>query len=384
MIEKVGIEEFLKLAKRWPVFDVRSPGEYCHAHISGAYSLPLFSDEERKIVGTIYKQQSREDAIKIGLDFFGVKMKNIVIEAEKITQNHKSLTSIGPSNEGISSSNSEKQPGTILIHCWRGGMRSAGIAWLLDLYGFKVYTLVGGYKAYRHWVLQQFEQPYPFKMLGGYTGSGKTEVLKELAKNGHPVIDLEGIACHKGSAFGALGEAPQPTQEMFENELATKLHAVSEDLPHGHIWLEDESRRIGSVNIPNALWCTIRQASLYFLDIPFEERLDHITEEYGQFDKPQLVSCILRIQKRLGGKETKDAINFLKEGNYRESFRMLLCYYDKFYAKDIDNRSKPEAVHESENSQELLPPGGHFKMKKIICETVDETENSRRLINAEK
>ena len=381
MIEKLGIEAFLELAKQWPVADVRSPGEYCQAHISGAYSLPLFSDEERKIVGTIYKQQSREDAIKLGLDFFGVKMKNMVIEAEKIASNHKSLTNRGSSNIEIEG---EKNNNIILVHCWRGGMRSAGVAWLLDLYGFKVYTLAGGYKAYRNWVLRQFEQPCRFKILGGYTGSGKTEVLKELAKNKHSVIDLEGIAHHKGSAFGALGETPQPTQEMFENELAMKLHAVSEAVPaDGHIWLEDESRRIGAVNIPGALWESMRRASLYFLDIPFEERLDHIIEEYGQFDKPRLVSCILRIQKRLGGKDMKDTIDFLKEGDYQGAFRILLCYYDKFYAKDIDSRSKPAVVPQDEEGPASVPNGGPFEMKKINCETVDAVGNAKRLISAE-
>ncbi len=377
MVEKLGIEAFLKLAKKWPVADVRSPGEYGHAHIPGAYSLPLFSDEERKIVGTLYKQQGREDAIKAGLDFFGVKMKNMVEDAEKIISNHKSLTNLPSKNE-------EDHGHVILVHCWRGGMRSAGVAWLLDLYGLKVYTLDGGYKAYRNWVLRQFEQPYKFKILGGYTGSGKTETLKELAKKGSAMIDLEGIAHHKGSAFGALGETPQPTQEMFENELAAKLHKIYDASPEGDIWLEDESRRIGAVNIPGAIWEAMRRVPLYFLDVPFEARLDHITAEYGQFDKQHLVNCILRIQKRLGGKETKDSIDFLKEGNYQDAFRILLCYYDKFYAKDIEGRRKPPVIPESENSIPVISTTGKFKMVEIICATVDALENSRNLINAEK
>ncbi len=363
-MKKIGIDEFLQLAKSFPIIDVRSPGEYCHAHIPGGYNIPLFSDEERKIVGTIYKHQGREDAIKIGLDFFGVKMKNIVIEGEKISENHNSLTSGSKESGEISGK-------TLLVHCWRGGMRSAGVAWLLDLYGFNVYALNGGYKAYRNWVLQQFERSFSFKMLGGYTGSGKTGVLKELAKSGLPVIDLEGMAHHKGSAFGALGEYPQPTQEMFENELAAKLYEVSEGATHAEIWLEDESRRIGSVNIPGALWASMRVAPLYFLDVPFEERLDYIVVQYGKFEKQDLLNAITRIQKRLGGQGAKDAMRYLNEGDVRECFRILLCYYDKFYSKDIENREQAEEPGMSLTSV--------FAMKKIICTTVDAVGNSRPL-----
>jgi tRNA 2-selenouridine synthase len=158
--QRIDIEQFLSLALLHPVLDVRSPGEYNHAHIPGAHSFPLFTDEERKIVGTTYKQNSREEAIKIGLDFFGPTLKQRVIEAERITKGNKIL----------------------LVHCWRGGMRSAAISWLLDLYGFKIYTLVGGYKAYRNWVLEQFKKNYPFRLIGGYTGSGKTELLVALKK----------------------------------------------------------------------------------------------------------------------------------------------------------------------------------------------------------
>ena len=154
-IQKITIEQFLELAKQHPVLDVRSPGEYKHAHIPGAHSLPLFSDEERKNVGTAYKQQSRETAIKIGLDYFGGKMRGMVEEVEKLIVDRGSLT-------GKPSNNEQRTSNNVLVHCWRGGMRSAGVAWLLDLYGYKVYTLVGGYKAYRKWVLAQFEKDYPF------------------------------------------------------------------------------------------------------------------------------------------------------------------------------------------------------------------------------
>src|SRR5437870_5405275 len=186
-ITKVSIAEFLKLSKNHPVLDVRSPGEYSHAHIPEAYSLPLFTDEERKVVGTAYKQESREKAIKIGLSYFGNKMVSMVEEVEKL---------IADQNQA-NSTNSK----SVLVHCWRGGMRSAGVAWLLDLYGFTVYTLSGGYKAYRNWVLKQFTKEYNIRIVGGFTGSAKTYVLEALRKKGEAVIDIEAIANHKGSAF---------------------------------------------------------------------------------------------------------------------------------------------------------------------------------------
>jgi len=319
---KIKIEEFLALAQQYPILDVRSPGEYIHGHLPGAYSLPLFSDEERKVVGTAYKQEGREQAIKIGLDFFGVKMRRMVEEAEEI-------------NSGFQMTNSK----TVLVHCWRGGMRSAGVAWLLDLYGFKVYTLTGGYKSFRNWALAQFEQPHFFKVVGGYTGSGKTKLLKVLAGLGQPTIDLEGLARHKGSAFGALGELPQPTQEMFENELASALfQTAGQSRNIGPIWIEDESRRIGNVNIPGALWDSMQHAPLYFLDIPFEQRLQFIAESYGRYKQEELVNAIMRIQKRLGGQNAKKAISYLNEDQHIEAFRILLEYYDKYYKQNIRDR----------------------------------------------
>jgi tRNA 2-selenouridine synthase len=343
-IEKLNIEKFLELANQHPVIDVRSPGEYDHAHIPGAYNLPLFTDEERKIVGTTYKQESREQAIKIGLDFFGPKMRPMVEEVEKIISNRQQAIN----NRGNANGNVPLPiANCLLLYCWRGGMRSAGVAWLMDLYGFKVYTLAGGYKRFRNHVLDTFKLPFQFKILGGYTGSGKTEMLKALENQGEFVIDLEDIAKHKGSAFGKLGMIKQPTQEMFENLLAQKFNEIakkkSEARNNGSdmriaTWLEDESQRIGDINIPHLLWRRMRQSPVYFLEIPFEERLKHIVEEYSKYDKETLLNCIGRIKERLGGLETKNAIAFLNEDNYIESFRILLKYYDKWYLKSLHNR----------------------------------------------
>ena len=359
-IERIHIAPFLELSRQHIIIDVRSPAEYLHAHIPGAYNLPLFSNEERKIVGTVYKQNSREEAIKVGLDFFAPKMRKMVEEVERIIANRQLAIA-----------------NWLLVYCWRGGMRSAGVAWLMDLYGFKVYTLVGGYKKFRNHVLDTFSLPFQLRIVGGYTGSGKTDVLKELAKHGEAITDLENIAGHKGSAFGNIDMIPQPTQEMFENILAQDLNEKATanrqgtkekiDLPGsdsllqtpdsrlGPIWLEDESQRIGQVNIPGDLWKTMRQSPIYFLDIPFEQRLDFVLKEYGGLDRERMIEAIERIRQRLGGLEATNAINFLKENNTRESFRILLKYYDKWYLKALHNRDGFEALLTNVSCEESNP-----------------------------
>lgn len=341
-VQRLNITSFLELAQSHLVLDVRSPGEYLQAHIPGAKSLPLFTDEERKVVGTAYKQQSREIAIKVGLDYFGTKMRAMVEQVEAWLAEREKETG--------------KADKTVLVHCWRGGMRSAGVAWLLELYGFKVYSLAGGYKKFRHWAIDSFRIPYKFRILGGYTGSGKSYVLRTLSERGAAIVDLEGIASHKGSAFGNIGLPPQPSQEMFENVLAWELRKQSgllfSDLsdpekiesPQATIWLEDESQRIGLVNIPQPLWNHMRQCPVYFLDIPFEERLKHITVEYGPLDKQKMADAIQRIQKRLGPLETKTALQFLEEGDIADCFRILLKYYDKWYLKGLQNRENLNAL----------------------------------------
>ena len=326
--------------------DVRSPAEFEHAHIPHALNLPLFDNEQRALIGTTYKKQSREAAIKVGLPLFGAKMLPMIETVEawiKDRQKENDLT----------------KP-TIYVHCWRGGMRSAAVAWLLDLYGYKVIQLTGGYKAYRNWVLAQFTIPYSLKVLGGYTGSGKTEILHALQEKNYAVIDLEGLAHHKGSAYGAIGQLPQPSQEMFENLLAEKLLEVNKK--QKSIWIEDESQRIGTVLIPTPLFHLMRNSTCYFMTIPFEQRLNFIVEGYGSFDQKSLIEATMRIQKRLGGLETKTAIDFITAGALKEAFSILLKYYDKWYEKNAKNEVLP--------TLELIP---------VSSEIVDPVHNASLL-----
>ena len=326
--------------------DVRSPAEFEHAHIPHALNLPLFDNEQRALIGTTYKKQSREAAIKVGLPLFGNKMLPMIETVEawiKDRQKENDLT----------------KP-TIYVHCWRGGMRSAAVAWLLDLYGYKVIQLTGGYKAYRNWVLEQFTIPYRLKVLGGYTGSGKTEILHALQEKNYAVIDLEGLAHHKGSAYGAIGQLPQPSQEMFENIVAEKLLEVNKK--QKSIWIEDESQRIGTVLIPTPLFHLMRNSTCYFMTIPFEQRLNFIVEGYGSFDQKSLIEATMRIQKRLGGLETKTAIDFITAGALKEAFSILLKYYDKWYEKNTKNEVLPTI--------ELIP---------VSSEIVDPVHNASLL-----
>ena len=344
-VTKINIEEFIKLAQSQPVIDVRSPAEYQHAHIPGALSMPIFDNEERKVIGTAYKQESREKAIKIGLDAFGRDLVKIVEDVEKIFTERKSASR------------------EIGVHCWRGGMRSAAIAWLLDLYGFKVYLLAGGYKAYRKWALEQFEKPYDLLVVGGYSGSDKTGILHELEKNREKIIDLEKIAVHQGSAFGNLEKTPQPGQEHFENLLAMALHLLDTPARRGPVWVEAESQRIGDVNIPMPFFTSMQNCRVLFLNIPFEKRVEHIVKGYGKHDKERLINGIVRIKKRLGGLETKTAVNFLLEDDLYSCFAILLKYYDKVYLKSTLSRDNAEALISYIDSDTL---DCKLNMKKII------------------
>jgi tRNA 2-selenouridine synthase len=356
-VEKIPIDQFLKLSLQNPVLDVRSPAEFSHARIPGAFSVPIFTDDQRAVVGTAYVQENRMVAVNHGLNFFSERMKMIPEEVTNIISDWEKKKGFVPKS--------------ILIHCWRGGMRSEAVAWLLSLFGYKIYVLKGGYKSFRTWSLTQFEKKYSLKILGGYTGSGKTEVLKELRKKSKLIIDLENLANHKGSAFGGLGENPQPSHEMFENLLALELWKIQNHQYNGNaytkndiieIWLEDESVHIGTVGIPKIFWQQMRQSPLFFLDVPFNERVKFIVNTYGVFDKQELINCILRIQKRLGGLNTKNAIQFLSDGDFHSAFSILLKYYDKMYEESLHNR---------EGIASLL--------KKIPCDTA-AAENAKLLI----
>jgi len=243
-------------------------------------------------------------------------------------------------------------------------MRSNIMAWALDLYGFDVQILAGGYKSYRHWALAQFEKDYPFLVLGGRTGSQKTELLTELAQIGESVIDLEHIAQHQGSSFGSMNRMIQPTQEQFENELALKLFNYSDQ---SKIWVEDESRSIGKIIIPNNIWRQMQSTQLIWLDIPEQARIDFLCRTYGKLDGDFLAEATLRISKRLGPLQTKTALEALKQGKMEDFIRIILVYYDKSYLRCVERRD-PQTIHSitTDNSFPAKCAGEIVKYSKTI------------------
>ena len=216
-------------------------------------------------------------------------------------------------------------------------MRSGAMAWALDLYGFEVYLIQGGYKSYRRWVHQQFELNYKLQVLGGMTGSGKTKILQQMITSGHQVIDLEDLAHHQGSSYGSMNKLVQPTQEQFENNLADRLKDM--DI-NRQLWMEDESQTIGRCAIPNSLWRQMRHAVLFDLKVPLDQRVASLVSEYGALDKDFLVECTERIRKRLGPEQTKNAVAAIRENRMEDFIRIVLVYYDKTYQTGLDGRAQ--------------------------------------------
>lgn len=311
MSKVISAKEFIERGDSLPIIDVRSPGEYEHAHIPGALNLPLFSNEERAEVGTIYKKQGRVKAVQRGLEFVGPKMKDFTKFSLKLGSPE------------------------ILVHCWRGGMRSTSMAWLLETVGLSCLLLKDGYKAYRHYVLDSFETPFKIILLGGFTGSGKTEILYSLREAGEQVIDLEGIANHKGSAFGSLGQEIQPSTEQFENYLCKELATLDTNRV---IWVEDESRNVGKVYLPQPFWNQMRSSPLVRIDTPYEIRLERLMRDYACFPLDGLVDSIKKIEKRLGFDKCKKAADACTAGDRDTAARICLDYYDAAYGNQLTTR----------------------------------------------
>jgi tRNA 2-selenouridine synthase len=294
------------------ILDARSPAEYEQGHIPGAVSFPLFSNEERAQVGTCYKQQGQEKAIELGLAITGPKLAHFVTQAK----------ALAPTRQ-------------VRLHCWRGGMRSSSMAWLLETAGMKVSLLEGGYKAFRRWVRTTLATPRKILVLAGMTGTGKTAVLSALAERGEQVLDLEQLANHRGSSYGNLGLPAQPTTEQYENLIALSWQQFDPQCP---VWLEAESRQVGTCRIPSEIFQPMMQADVIQIERSHTERISLLLKEYGQADINELITATERLKKRLGGERIQQAIAAIQNGDLTTAIQIVLSYYDKTYHYDLQQR----------------------------------------------
>ena len=311
-MEIVEIDQFLKQKNDYPVLDTRSPGEYAAGHIPRAINLPLFDNVQRATIGSIYKEEGRQKAIKVGLRLVGPKLERFIEIAESF--------------------GSKK----LLIHCWRGGMRSSSLAWLLELYGFEIQVLKGGYKSYRNYLLSFFEQPLKLKILSGSTGSMKTFLLEKMQRMGAQVVDLEKLAHHQGSSFGSHNEGEQPTSEQFQNDILENFLKFSLEKA---IWLEDESFIIGKTHLISGLYQLMQKSPRYLIVLPIEQRLEVLVQGYGNLPKEKLIQSTLNVAKKLGKENTQRAVTHIENGEMKEAARIILTYYDKAYSKGINKKA---------------------------------------------
>lgn len=315
------------LAESIPVVDVRSPSEYKSGHIPGAFNIPLFDDSERAIVGTLYKKEGRSKAVLKGIELTGPSM------------HHKLQAGLEIAREG-----------RLLVNCWRGGMRSEAMAWLFSLGNITTEVLDGGYKSYRHHVLSGLAEKRRTIILGGMTGSSKTHILKHISKQNNQVIDLEGLANHKGSAFGALGQLPQPSSEHFSNLLFDQWSKVDVNLP---VWIEDESHNIGTVFMPDCFYDHILSSPTIILMMNVENRLPRLIEEYSQYPPGLLKDLVLKISKRLGGDNAREALCAIDTGDFAKAIEITLRYYDKTYLYSISRNHTGKLIYVETDTDDI-------------------------------
>lgn len=330
---QLNIEKFLELASEAGscIFDVRSESEYLQGHIHSAQSLPLLNNDHRHEVGLCYKNEGHQAAIDLGFQLVGPSFFDIIQKARHLSSNKK-----------------------ILLYCWRGGLRSSIMTWLLRTAGLEVYSLQGGYKAFRNNALKSFCAERNYLCLSGKTGTGKTELLEMLKEENQSILHLEALASHKGSAFGGIEMPPQPTQEQFENNIADVLWKI----PNNHsVWFENESRMIGKVRIPDGLYDMLCKSVVVEIQMERALRIERILSEYGKFNSEILKEKTLALHKRMGPEQNKNAISLLEKGDSHGWAHLLLDYYDKaytFFNEREGKRTKLELEYNGKNQKEVM------------------------------
>ena len=296
------------------VIDARTPSEFAQDHVPGAISAPVLDDAQRAEVGTLYKQVSPFEAKKLGA----------ALIAKNVAHHIDALFS--------------KKPKTWrpLVYCWRGGKRSGAMAHILREVGWDAQTLPGGYKAYRRWVVQQLDlapQKFDFQVVHGPTGSGKSRLLAALRSAGAQVVDLEALAVHRGSVLGGLPDRPQPSQKMFESLLLKELSLLDTARP---VYVEGESKKIGQLQVPEALIARMRASPCVRLETDVETRVTLLLQEYeffleNQRDLYRQLDCLVSLHGREKIAEWK---SLAERGQWREFVaRLLTEHYDPAYRR---------------------------------------------------
>mgnify|MGYP003575714630 CR=1 FL=1 len=321
----IAIDEFLSLRRQFPVIDVRSEREFEEGHIPKAINIPLLNNSERVVVGTTYKQQGQQEAIKMGFKLVGPRLADLIDHTRQI------------GNE-------------LIVHCWRGGMRSSNFCQFMSMSKVKTHQLKGGYKAYRQHAVASFKRPLQLFSICGYTGSGKSEILNALFKEGEQVIDLEDIAHHKGSVFGGLMMPPQPTTEQFQNNLFEKILSLD---PSKRIWIEDESIAIGEIFLPEDFWKQMTGSLLIEINVSKEVRIQRLVQEYGNADPINFLKAMTKIAKKIGGQHFNAAKEKLLARDMSSVIDILLTYYDKAYRNGLNNKKKRIKLFSSWNGTDV-------------------------------
>ena len=306
------------------LIDVRSPDEYYKGHMPNSINIPIFNNEERSIIGKKYKYSGRENAVREGFKIIENKIDKIINKFILIKKEFH-----------ISTIDTNANDTYIKIYCARGGMRSQSMLWLLEKFHYPCITLNGGYKTYRNWVLNIFNDKQKIIVIGGKTGTRKTKILNKLKALGYQILDFENLANHRGSSFGGLGMKEQPTNEQYENLIAEDLNKFNKKKI---IFVEAESANIGKNRIPHELYKQMKNSKRIEIIRNEKIRIKELINTYSKYKKNDLKESVLKITKRLGPQRTKSAINSIDNEDWENVCKSVLDYYDRCYEHELKDK----------------------------------------------